>query len=82
MVTDGFIGIVLNLFGSILSVLPEVHINPSSDVYATFMDLVAGIIYLLPMGTIFIIFEIIGTLLVFRILISIPRAIWDLLPFA
>ena len=80
MVTQGLINIILRIFGSIFRVLPDISINVQNDVYVTFMDMVSGVIYLLPIDTIFIIFSIITTIWTFKILIAIPKAIWEVLP--
>lgn len=80
MVTQGLIQIVLKIFGGVFSVLPDISINVQSSAYATFMDMVSGVIYLLPVGTIFTIFSIIMSIWTFKILIAIPKAIWEVLP--
>lgn len=82
MIADGFLGIVLSVFRSILGVLPDINLNVDSGLYASFLDMVSGVVYLLPINTIVTIGSIILAILGFRIFIAIPKAIWDLLPFA
>lgn len=82
MIVDGFLGIVLSVFRSILDVLPNINLDLDSGMYSSFLDLVSGVVYLLPIDTIVSIGKIVLAILAFRFLISIPKAIWDLLPFA
>lgn len=82
MVTNALLNVVLGLFSAVFSVLPDITINVSSPMYTTFTDIVAGVVYLLPMQTIVSIFSITISILAFKIFISIPKAIWDLIPFA
>ncbi len=82
MIVNGFLNIVLSIFRGIFSMLPDISLNLDSGLYTTFMDMVEGVIYLLPMNTIFQIFGLIGSFLLFRIAVAIPKAIWEILPFA
>lgn len=82
MVTDALLNVVLGLFGIVFSILPDISIDVTSSMYTTFTDIVAGVVYLLPVPTILRIFGLIITILTFKVFISIPKAIWDLIPFA
>lgn len=82
MISEFILSIIFNLARSLLTLLPSVQINVDSGMYASFLDMVSGVLYFLPLNTISRIINIIFSLMLFRIIISIPKAIWDLLPFA
>lgn len=82
MVVEALMDVVLGVVGLIFSILPEISIDVESSMYTTFTDIVAGVIYLLPVDTILTIMSLVLTILTFKIFISIPKAIWDLIPFA
>ena len=81
MVTNTLLNIVLGLFSMVFSVLPDISFDVSSSMYTTFTDIVAGVLYLLPVDTILTIMGIVLTILVFKVFVAIPKAIWDLIPF-
>jgi hypothetical protein len=82
MVTQGIIGLILNLFSPIVNKLPEIDVAStlSSDGANTFLDWVGLAGYMLPFETFFVIFGIIVALQVFRIVIAFFKSLWGVLP--
>lgn len=81
MVTFGLITIVLSLAKPILGLLPDIAFSVDSTAYQTFLEIVNGIVYLLPSSTVLEIIGLICAIWIFKIVITIPKVIWDLIPF-
>lgn len=80
MITHGLITIVLSLVKPIMGLLPDIAFSFDSTAYQTFLEIVSGVVYLLPSATVMQIFGLIANIWLFKIIISIPKVIWDLLP--
>ena len=80
MVSEFFLNIIFNILTGMLSVLPDISWNIESNAFAYFLDILKVAGYMLPMGTVSTIAGLIVALTTFRIIISIVRTIWDLLP--
>ena len=81
MVTMGLITILLSLTQPILSLLPDIAFSVNSTYYQTFLEIVNGIIYLLPSDTFLEIFGLIVAIWIFKAIISVPKVMWDIFPF-
>ena len=82
MITEFFLNIVFNALTRMLEMLPEITWDPNTTALTFINDVISVVCYMLPMGTVRAIINLIITLTIFRIVIAIPKTIWDLLPFA
>lgn len=80
MIVEFFMNIVFNIVEGALSILPAFDWNVKSAFFQGFLDVLRLACYMLPMGSIIMMINIICTLMAFRILVSIIKTIWDLLP--
>lgn len=80
MVTEFIIDLVYNIVSGLLSILPDISWDVDSSIFSYFIGILQAAGYMLPMGTVSTIVGLIVSLTVFRIVISLVRTIWDLLP--
>ena len=80
MITEFFIDIIFSLLSGMLSALPEITWSVDTSAFTFISDIFRVVGYLFPVQTVSSIISLIFGLTVFRILISIPKAIWDLFP--
>ena len=80
MISEFFINIIYGLVSGMLSGLPEITWSVETSSFEFFLNTVRVAGYLLPVETVSSIFSLVVGLTVFRILISIPKTIWNLLP--
>lgn len=81
MVTDKLLDIVFNFLESILDKLPVMNISVDLSVINGFLNIVGSVLYFFPWQKVAPILAIILLLQVWRILISIIKTIWSVLPF-
>lgn len=81
MVTDKLLDIVFNFLESILDKLPVMDISVDLSVINGFLNIVGSVLYFFPWQKVAPILAIILLLQVWRILISIIKTIWSVLPF-
>lgn len=79
-------GVILTLICSLvlipcLAALPAINIDANAVISSSFYTYIRAGLYFLPMGTVTAIFGIQLALWTFRIIVSVVRAFWDLLPF-
>ena len=79
-------GVILTLICSIvlipcIAALPAINIDANAVISSTFYTYIRAGLYFLPIGTVSTIFGIQVALWTFRIIVSVVRAVWDLLPF-
>lgn len=76
------VSLVITIVFSLFAVLPTIVLPTESFVvyleYA--FNILDVVFYVLPAPTVFAIFSIIMTLQVWRILVSLVKTLWDLLP--
>lgn len=65
-----------------LAALPAINIDANAVISSTFYSYIRAGLYFLPIGTVTAIFGIQLGLWTFRIIVSVVRSIWDILPFA
>lgn len=70
--------IVLGLFTLILPA--SLPVESYANLMETVFDFLSVVFYILPAGTIFTIFSIVLALNTWRIIVSIIKTLWDLLP--
>lgn len=81
MISEFFLNIVFNLVNWMLEPLPTITV-PSLDTSSTFFDFVRCGLYLLPLGTVNAIVGLLVAISLFRIILSIIKTIWNLLPIS
>ena len=81
MIPEAIIDVFYNILVGLLEFLPDVSWSVDGSVYSTFLGFISVILYFFPMNTVFTIFSIVVTLMVFRIFISLIKTLWDLIPF-
>ena len=79
-------GAIVALIGTVVVVpciaaLPAINIDANAVISSTFYTYIRAGLYFLPIGTVTTIFGIQIALWTFRIIVSVVRAVWDLLPF-
>lgn len=82
MIIEAVLDFVFNIVEGLLGMLPDVQWNIEGTAFTVFLDYVEMVCYLLPMGTILQIVSIVVGLITFKIVISLIKTIWDLLPLA
>lgn len=81
MLSKFFLDIVFNFLTGFLDLLPDISWSVDTSFFGYFTDVVRVAAYMLPLETVRALINLIISLTIFRIIISIPKAIWDLLPF-
>ncbi|SHM16801.1 hypothetical protein SAMN02746066_00978 [Anaerosporobacter mobilis DSM 15930] len=79
MIINGLFDFIFGLANVLFEFLPSVEIGFGTG-FNTFLSIVSSVAYLLPMNTILIMFGIIISLMIFRIIVSVIKTIWQLLP--
>lgn len=82
MIIEAVLDFVFKVVEGLLGMLPDVQWNIEDTAFTVFLDYVEMVCYLLPMGTILQIVSIVVGLITFKIVISLIKTIWDLLPLA
>lgn len=80
MITEGILNFVFSVLSGFLRLLPDISWNVQETAFNTFLDFLKVICYILPMPTVLFILTTIIAVTVFRIIISLIKTIWDLLP--
>lgn len=80
MVTQSVLGIVFRLVDGILSLLPDVEIVVPANIISSAAQFFRIAAYILPLDTVAQVLGIIIALQAFRIIISLIKTIWALLP--
>ena len=80
MITDAFITLIYDAFMYFLGGYEPLQFNVDTTIFRTFSDFLAFIFYILPIDGLLPIVTIFIGLMVFRIIISVVKTIWDLLP--
>lgn len=80
MITDAVINIIYDIFMFLLGGYQPLAFNMDTTVFRTFSDFLAFIFYILPIQGLLPIVTIFVSIMMFRIVISVIKTIWDLLP--
>lgn len=80
MITDFIIGLVFKIFMFFVDGKEPLRFNIDSSVYDYVKDFVAFIFYILPIEGIKPIIQIIISIILFRITVSVIKTLWQLLP--
>lgn len=82
MIVEGILNGVFAIVEALLRLLPDISWNLDTTAFNVFLDILEMVCYLLPMPTIVTIVTLVIGLVTFRIIISLIRTIWELLPLA
>ena len=82
MISEFFLNIIFKFLSGLLNLLPDVSWSVDTTAFSYFLDIVRIVGYLVPAQTVYAIITLIVAFTVFRIIISLIKTIWDLLPFA
>ena len=80
MIVEFFLNIVFNIVESALSVLPAWDWNVKASFFQGFFDVLRLACYMLPMGSILMMINIVIFIIQFKIIISLLKTIWEILP--
>ena len=80
MISEFFLNIVFGLVFGMLELLPDISWSVETSAFQFLLSFLRCAAYMLPWGTVLAIFGLIVALSVFRIIIAIIKAVWDLLP--
>lgn len=78
MLTTPIINLILLIVSPIINRLPDISIPTNS--LSVVLSWVNAVLYFLPMGTVNLIIGIMLATMVFRLVISILKTIWGILP--
>lgn len=81
MVMDALLTALFRLIETILNVIPFSDINIDYDAVKPFVRIISMCIYFFPWKQVFPIIVILVLVQSYRIVISLLRVIWDVLPF-
>ena len=82
MISEFFLNIIFKFLSGMLNLLPDVSWSVDTTAFSYFLDIVRIVGYLVPAQTVYAIITLMVAFTVFRIIISLIKTIWDLLPFA
>lgn len=80
MILETIINILFLPLQALLSLLPDISWNVENNFLNSILDIFQVVCYLLPMKTVVAILTIIIAINVFKIVISIIKTIWQLIP--
>lgn len=80
MISEFFLNIIFGLVSSMLELMPEVEWSVDTSWFEYFLDIIRVAGYMLPFETVTHICRMVIALTIVRIVIAIPKAIWDILP--
>ena len=80
MISEFFLNIIFKLVTGFLNLLPDINFTVESSAFEYFLGIVQVAAYLLPMGTVMMIIDLIIIFTLLRIVIAVIKSIWDLLP--
>ena len=80
MISEFFINIIFSIVTGMLNLLPDISWSVDTTAFGYFIDILRVAGYMLPIRTVGTIASLIVSLTVFRIIISLIKTVWDLLP--
>lgn len=80
MVTQAILDVVFKLVDGLLSKLPEINISVPANIVTNAAQFLNVAAYIIPMDTVKSVLTILIMLQFFRIVVSLIRTIWSLLP--
>lgn len=80
MLTTGILAVILKIVSPLVSLFKPINILVNSAFISYVFDVVSGVLYFLPVGTINTILGITLATWVIRVVIAFLRALWGILP--
>ena len=80
MITSSILMVVLKIVSPLVSLFKPINVLVNSTFISYVFDVVSGVLYLLPVGTINTILGITLATWVIRVIIAFLRALWGILP--
>lgn len=80
MIVESLLDVVFKIASGILEMLPDISWNVDNSFFNAFFDVLRMVCYLLPMPTVIAIIYLVICFTAFRIIISLVKTIWDLIP--
>ena len=80
MITTFTLDVIFSVLSGMLAMLPDITWSPDSNWVEVVLSVMKVVGYLVPWDTVVAIISIVISFTIFRIVISIIKTIWDLLP--
>lgn len=80
MVFQAIFDVFFGVANTILTLLPSISWNVNDGAIDSFFDILGSVCYLLPMGTVVSVIGVIVLLNIFKIIISLLKTLWDIIP--
>lgn len=80
MIIEGIFIIIFGVLDFIIGLLPFSDISFSSAPFQSALDIIKSLAYFLPFETVYDILGLVFCIMMFRIVVSIIKTIWQLLP--
>lgn len=80
MITEAILDVFLGVLDFVCGFIPFFDISIDTTSFDLFFDIIKSVAFFLPMGTVYTIFNIIIAIMTFRIVVSIIKTIWQLIP--
>lgn len=80
MIIEFLVSAGLGIWDVVISLLPDFDYTGFAEACDYFFNILSGVCYFLPMGTVSAIFSIIYGLFLFRLLVSSLKALWSIIP--
>ena len=80
MISEVLLTVVFGVASDLFSLLPDFSWSVDSSFFEYLISFIQMISYLLPWGTVTLICSLVIALSLFRLVVSIIKTIWDLLP--
>lgn len=80
MITDFILSIFYFIFDKFISFIPNIDLSVLNNLLDSVKDIIAFIAFILPLSAFVVIFNIIVNIVIFCVVISFIKTLWDLLP--
>lgn len=81
MITEAILSFFFNLIRYVFELLPDFSWSLDAGAASYFMSILEVVCYMLPIDTFVSIAGITIDLIIFRIIVSVIRTLWDIVPF-
>lgn len=81
MIVEAIFNVFFTFVNGLLSLLPDIDFDIPDGILTNIIEAFDIIAYIVPFGTVFTILAIVISLHSFRIIISLLKTLWDILPF-
>lgn len=80
MIIEGLLNVFFDFLANILENLPNISWSTDDNAWSTFAGFISVIMYLLPMDMIAYVLGTVISIILVRLVISVIKTFWDLLP--